>query len=1306
MMNLARLQQGIAVAACVMAGAFQPSSAFAQSVTTNGPVRRVTTSVDARDVVPVASSIKPWVRHASDLGQAPSSTAAPRMLLLLQRDSAGQQSLSEFLADVQNPASPSYHHWLTPSQFAEQFGVNSEDIASVTTWLQSQGLSVTRVSPGRNIVEFSGTVGQLQQAFGTQIHRLSAQGKVTLANVTELQIPRALAPVISGLVNLGIPSPRPNIHLGPTAKFDSATHSIKPDFTLFNSSGTPYLYVDPADAAVMYDTPNKALNPKYSGTTLDGTGVTVGIVGDSNVNLAPVANYRTAFLGETAGATNLPTVVVDGNDPGINGDEVESFLDMEVLGGIAPKANILYYTSDDSDLSAGLFNAILRAVDDNNVSILNVSFSGCEPNQGTAGNAFVSEVYQQAAAQGITITVSSGDSGSANCDSSGATTAANGLAVNALGSTPYNVSVGGTDYDALATDFNTYVQSTQNGESYSGAPPYWLTALSYIPEKPWNDSTNANNDLADNTPFNYGGSTDIIAGGGGVSQVYAKPSFQTALTPKDGARDLPDVSFLAGNGLYGAVWVLCGNGGTSGYDCQNTNGQFISGATFSGAGGTSAAAPAFAGMLALVEQSVGSRLGQANNVLYQLAASKYASVFHDISSGNISVVCTSGSSGCGSNGFMTGYDAGTGYDLASGLGSVDAAAMVNNWKSVASSSSTISLTIDGSTAPVSVTHGTPLTFNVAVNPATASGTAALITTSTLPSSTGQLAIPVTDGSGSATYNGLPGGSYTVYARYGGDTTNAASSSTPITLNIASEASTTQLAINAYNLTNGQTYSSLSALPYGSYIFADANIVGTAESTSTQGLATGSLNILDSGKQIGTATISSDDLASFPALAQVIYPYAVGSHTVTAVYPGDASFKGSTSNAVTFSIVKGSTSVALTPASTLLNPGSTDVIAIAINTQSLAIGPSGTVTLTANGVTLGTSSTLFQDYTNNGLGISLVNFTIQASQLQPGANTLTATFSGDTNYSGSVGTTVVNLTQSGFSLTTSPISVTAGVASGNTATLRLTPNNGFIGQVNLSCAVTIAPANATSPVTCTVPASLNITGTSAVTGTLTANTATNTSNGTYVITVTGKDAATGTITTSTTSTVTVTGSQSTGSGTFALTNSGNLTIAPGASSGNTATVTVTPSGGFTGAVNLACSVTTVPTGAVDPVTCALSSSSVSITGATAATATLTVSSTAATTAALEHRLERFGAPILAFTFLLWIPARKRRRFRSLLSLLCICAAIGVVTGCGGSGSTKTKPPTNPGTTAGAYTITVTGTGTSGSPQTTAVTVTVN
>ena len=827
-----------------------------------------------------------------------------------------QASLDQYLSDVQNPQASEYHHWLTPAEFGARFGASKDDVQTLNAWLQAEGLTIEKVSPAANVIAFSGTIGQMESAFSVAVHEISVNGETHIANVTEPQVPRAFASVIKAVVGLDDFHPRSHVHEGPKGAFNATTGRIEPDFTLFSGT-TPYLYVVPADAATIYDTPNPTLNIKYKGTSYDGTGITVGVVGDSNVDLTPVTNYRTAFLGEASSTVNLPSIIVDGSDPGINNDEVETWLDLQVLGGIAPKAKINYYTSADSDISAGLFNAIQRAVNDNTVSILSISFGECEANAGTATEQFLAEIYQQAAAQGITVTVSSGDSGAAGCDSSAATTATHGLGVNALGSSPYNVAVGGTDYDALAAGFTTYV-TTAN----SGSAPYYGTALSYIPERPWNDSTSVNGAFASNQALVSSGATDIVGGGGGKSILFTKPAFQSALTPADNARDVPDVSFLAGNGLYGAVWVLCESNAIFGPDCANTNGMFTSSSRFSGAGGTSAATPAFAGMLALVEQATGSRLGNANNVLYKLAGSKYSTVFHDVTAGNNSVVCTAGSSGCGINGFTTGYNAGTGYDLATGLGSVDATAMLSNWSSAVGTNSATTLAINGSASPISVVHGTSLNFAVGVNPSTASGSAGLITTATAsagqPTLNGQpYTITVANGAGTGSYNGLPGGQYTVYATFSGDTNTAASKSAPISVNISAEPSSTQLTVNAYTPTQA-AISNLNSISYGSYIFAESSVYGTAEGyTASLGYATGLTTVYDNGTSIGASPMTSGNFASFPAIAAGVYPYAVGTHSVTAKYPGDASYSANTSNAVNFTVVKGATTAALYPATITL-----------------------------------------------------------------------------------------------------------------------------------------------------------------------------------------------------------------------------------------------------------------------------------------------------------------------------------------------------------------------------------------------------
>jgi hypothetical protein len=1290
------------LAMCALTGSLAMSGVVhAQNTPSASQALRVTQQVDEMHLVPLKGNTLPLARSRFDRGAVAESTPTGHVTLVLRRSADQEQSLKSYLDSLQNSASPNYRKWLTPAQFGASFGIGDADLQAVEQWLQSHGLKIEKVPQGRNMIQFSGTVGQLQSTFHTSIHSFEINGEHHLANVSDPQIPAALAPVVQGLAHLNDLHPAPQSIQGSTGIYDAATKTIKPAFNLFSGS-TPTLYVDPSDAATIYDTPNATLNPNYSGTTYDGTGINLGIVGDSNISLSDVTNYRVAFLGETAASANIPTVVIDGNDPGINGDEPEGLLDNEIAGGLAPKAKIYFYTSSNTDLQAGVFDAIFRAIDDNLVSILSISFGSCEANQGASGNSLILEASEQAAAQGISVVVSSGDSGSAGCDSSGSPAAQYGLAVNALASSPYFMAVGGTDFDVLATDFTSYVDGTS-----SGTAPYYRTAQKYIPESPWNDSTKVNNSLANNVPLILGGSTNVVAAGGGASAIYAKPAYQTSLTPNDSARDLPDVSLLAANGLYGATWVVCGDG-LSGADCQTSNGQLVDGTSFSGYGGTSTSAPAFAGMLALVEQKVGSRLGQANYVLYQLANSKYASVFHDVTTGNNSVYCVGGTLDCNDNSFLSGFDTTTGYDQASGLGSLDVASLIANWNSVSLGATTTSFSINGSTAAINVTHGTKLTFQASVTPSTATGVAGVIDTANEVAdglqNNGQIPITLSGGSGAVIDNGLPGGSYTVYARYGGDTTNAASTSTPaIHVTVAPEDSANSLKVGAYDPATGTPVGGgLTAVPYGSEVFFDALIYGATEGINgTEGIATGNVTFNDNGVTAGQAAVSVSNTASYPPINSRTFPtYAIGAHSVVANYPGDPSYNASTSAPVAFTVVKAATSVDVTASNSSILSVASTTLSVYVNSAGIGAGPTGTITLKLNGNTLGTYPNL-----SGSFGTSKLTIVLQGSQLAPGSNNIAVIYSGDANYVGSEGTIVIAVSPSKFTLSNSgAITLAAGATTANTATITASPINSFVGIINLTCAVTAEPAGATNPPTCTVPATVSLTGSAAITTSLAVKTTTATTTGSYTITVTGTDAATGKISSSTGVPVTVTAPVANPA--FALSSSGNLTIAPGATSGNTSTITVTPTGGLTGAVTLSCAVTTAVASPNDPPTCSIPSS-VTITGATAATATLTVSSTAATTAAIADARHKAygiaaGGSFFAAMIFFGIPHRRRRwsHLVAIFSILIFGAAIG----CGGSSSKTT--PGNPGTTAGAYVVTVTATATGLAPQTTAVNVTVN
>ncbi|MBW4043698.1 MAG: hypothetical protein HIU87_01725 [Acidobacteria bacterium] len=1014
--SLLRSALAAATLCLIPAAAFPQSSgeSAVQGLPQSLAATRITRPIDNNKVVTLRGNVHPLAQARFDRGMAPVSMSTGRLILVLKGSQQQQNALKQYLDSVQNPGSPSYRKWLTPEQFGQLFGPTAQDIQTVSSWLQSQGFEIKKVSPARTYIQFSGSLGQVNNAFHTSMHRYNVNGELHTANSTNPQIPVALAPVVAGVAQLNDFFPTSHARQSGAAHWDSSAKRIKPDLTLTDTQGNNYLYVVPADAATIYDTPNSTLNKNYSaissvvgGKSYDGTGVTIGIAGDSNITTADVGNYRTAFLGE--GSTpKLPNVIVDGNDPGITSDEGEALLDTEVSGGIAPGATINFYTSADTDLQQGLFLAILRAVDDNQVSILNVSFGVCEVNKGASGNQFINQLWQQAAAQGISVTVSAGDSGSAGCDNPNtATVATQGLAVSGLASTPYNIAVGGTDFTVLqssGTAFSQYVDTTT-----SGSAPYYGTALSYIPETPWNDSTAGNTTISANTPSkDSNGHTNIVAAGGGLSSSaicnfidpttgscngtllpYPKPAFQSSVTPSDGVRDLPDVSLLASDGAYGATWAVCldKSAGGQGTDCLTTNGQLDSNTTFSGVGGTSAAAPVFAGMLALISQSQGGkRLGQADTVLYALAKSN-PSVFHDVTTGNNSVYCSGGiQANCGSNSFLTGYDTTAGYDTASGIGSVDVAQLTAKWNSVAFAPTSTNFSINGSTAPLTITHGQSVNFNAAVAPGTATGDVTIQTTSTLPNQAVQPPVlTLTGGSVSGTYNGLPGGSYSVYAYYGGDASNAASSSNQIAVNISPENSILSLQVNIYDPSTGKTFSGGSSqVPYGYYVFSNGQPYGVASSVvngvvTPDGLPTGTVNFFDNANSISTAAVNASGFARYNNQA-----FALGKHAISATYSGDPSFNASqagTSSASTFTIVQASTQTSVKSSASSVTSAGTVTLTATVGTDSLGNAPSGTITFYSGTTAIGKAVAVVGGADpSTGLVNATATLTVTGSQL--------------------------------------------------------------------------------------------------------------------------------------------------------------------------------------------------------------------------------------------------------------------------------------------------------------------------------------
>jgi len=594
-------------------------------------------NVDDNDTVVIYGNVHPLANPQNDRGPAPANQKLERMILLLKPRVGAKDSIDSLLAQLHDPSSPQYHQWLTPAQFGARFGIADDDLAEVTAWLTRSGFSIDETAAGRGWINFSGTVGQVERALKTQIHKFEVDGKMHTANAKDPQIPRALADVVGGVVTLHDFGRHP------------MNHGFKPVPMPEYTSGTSH-YLAPADFAKIYN-----VNPLYT-AGVNGSGQTIGIVGRTDIALADVQYFR-SFFGLPA---NDPVFVHNGTDPGDlgGGEEGEADLDVEWSGAVAQNATIKFVISKSTTTTDGVDLSAQYIVNNNVAKIMSTSFGQCESSMGTTENNFYNNLWSQAATQGITSFVSSGDSGAAGCNG-GSDTTGSGAAVSGLASTPYNVGVGGTQFNDTANP-SAYWSSTNNSTNQS-------SALGYIPEMAWNESGNVT------------GGSGLWASSGGQSTVYAKPSWQVCVgVPATNARFVPDVALTAA--------------GHDGYLVVQGHTSTASG--LGAVGGTSAASPSFAGLMALVNQKTAASWGNANTKFYALANAQYASggtvIFHDITSGNNSVPG------------VTGFSCGTGYDAVTGVGTVDANSMVNNWSGT---SPTPDFSISASPASVSVAQG-------------------------------------------------------------------------------------------------------------------------------------------------------------------------------------------------------------------------------------------------------------------------------------------------------------------------------------------------------------------------------------------------------------------------------------------------------------------------------------------------------------------------------------------------------------------------------------------------------------------------
>jgi subtilase family serine protease len=678
---------------------------------------------------------------ARDQGAVDDAMPFEHLLLMLKRGAAAEDALQGRIQALHTPGSSEYHHWLTAEQVGAQFGANPQDVAVLEQWLTSHGFAVNRLYKSGLVLDFSGTAAQIRETFHTEIHRLQmANGERHVANVSDPQIPAALGAAIVG-VHLHDFFARPRHTSMQPMHYDYTAQRWHPQFTL-PYQGSVFDVVAPYDFATIYN-----LLPLWR-AGITGKGITIAAVEDSNLkHPSDWSTFRKTFGLDGFQQATFAQVYPACPNPGQNGDEIEAALDVEWASAAAPDAHIVLSACGNTAVTSGLDLAILNLLETSPPDIISDSYGLCETITGQAEVALENFEAELASLEGVTFFIAQGDTGADECAPVESTNYST-LGINSGDNTAsaFAVDVGGTDFMA---QFNADTGGLPISAYWSAQnnPATLASALSYIPEIPWNDGCTSQLIYSDPTiatgytqSFGAKGFCNSqngqanflydVGGSGGPSTCFTgtpsipgvvsgtcrgnpKPLYQYLVPgmPQDGLRDQPDVSLFAGNGIWGSFLVEClsdkQQGGTA---CTPSND-----AIYLGGGGTSFASPAMAGILALIEQRHG-RQGDANFVLYALAAEQFLSpqasacnasrsdgqlpasncVFNDITQGDMDIPCGQNSDGhfydChGASASLIGelstsnshndpaYRAGRGYDLATGLGSVNATNLFNAW---------------------------------------------------------------------------------------------------------------------------------------------------------------------------------------------------------------------------------------------------------------------------------------------------------------------------------------------------------------------------------------------------------------------------------------------------------------------------------------------------------------------------------------------------------------------------------------------------------------------------------------------------
>ena len=1207
----------------------------------------ITQTVDAAKVRALPNHLPQWASPANSTGVVPADTMLAPMTVVLSRSGQQEQVFEKFLADQQNPASPEYHHWLTPEEMGERFGLSKQDIDTVSGWLQSQGLHVNWVSPSRMFIGFGGTAGDVGRAFHTELQYYKVNGVQRISVSSDPMIPEALVPAIKGIRGLFTIEDKPLHHAA----------SMRSDSPEMDAGGGTH-FIAPADFATIYDLP----------TNLTGAGEIIGIVGRARTNPADFNNFKSLTGSTFTNPTEIVPTAYGGVDPGpaattcttspcsAPGDQSEATLDVLRSGSVAPGATLWLVVA--SSASGGIDDDTQYLVNANPLpQVITISFGACESAAGAANVNYWDTLFKQAAGEGISVFVASGDAGASGCDSYNAAPPASPLAnsPNYICSSSYATCLGGTEF-ADTSSPSTYWNSS-NGTGLS-------SALSYIPEGGWNE------------PLNSSSVTQAASSGGGVSTVIATPSWQTGtgVPSARSGRYTPDIAFSSA-GHDGYFACLAAGGGS----CVVSNGSY----GFEYFSGTSAAAPDMAGITALLDQKLGAGQGNLNPQLYPLAAS-VPTAFHDVT------VASSGVSGCtvstpsmcnnsipsptALTGGQAGYLVTTGFDEVTGLGSLDVTQFIDNYGAAAQ-------------APVATTGtataitGTTATLGGTVNPEGADTHVWFLygTSSTLSGATQTTSVDLGSGStataASTNLTGLTAGTkyyFEVVAQNATGTTDGTIGNFTTSAATAPVATTgAATAVTTTSATLGGTVNPEGADTKVWFLYGTSSTLTGATQTASVDLGSGT-----------TATAASANLTGLTA--GTLYYFEVVAQNATGTT--DGTIGSFTTSAATAPVATTGTATAIATTSATLggtvNPegadthvwflyGTSSTLSGATQTASVDLGSGTTATAASaslTGLTAGTQY-YFQVVAQNATGTTngaIANFTTTTVALAPVATTGTAT---------AITTTTATL---------------AGTVNPEGADTKIWFLSGT--SSTLSGATQTASQDIGSGTTATA-VSASLTGLSAGTEyyfQVVAQNATGTTNG-----------AIANFTTTAVST-----------GSFTITGTA-VTVAPGATTGNTSIITVTPSGGFTGPVTLTAAVTSSPANAIEPPTFSFGSTSpVNLTGSSNGTGTLTITTIAPQTSSCtadnrtQHGVPWYagGGAVLACMLLFGIPAR-RRNWRRMLGMIALLIALaGGMMACGGGGQKTCSTPVIDGTTPGSYTVTVTGTdGTTTATGTVALTV---